>query len=57
MGTLRRLAPAAGDVTLALVAEAYLATLRGAAGLGSRPPVGITHGPVTVALGACWWHE
>src|SRR5215831_3262744 len=29
MGTLRRLAPAAGDVTLALAAEAYLAILRG----------------------------
>jgi integrase len=36
MGTVRRLAPAAGDVTLGQAADAYLATLRGAEQASTR---------------------
>ena len=40
MGTVRRLAAAAGDVTLGQAAEAYLATLRGAEQASTRRTYG-----------------
>ena len=40
MGTVRRLAAAAGDVTLSQAAEAYLATLRGAEQASTRRTYG-----------------
>jgi len=40
MGTIRRLAPAAGDVTLGQAADAYLATLRGAEHASTRRTYG-----------------
>ena len=40
MGTVRRLAPAAGDVTLGQAADAYLATLRGAEHASTRRTYG-----------------
>jgi hypothetical protein len=36
MGTVRRIASAAGDVTLGRAADAYLATLRGAEHASTR---------------------
>src|SRR5712671_6643683 len=47
MGTVRRLAAAAGDVTLGQVADAYLATLRGAEQASTRRTYGrVVHRPV-----------
>ena len=40
MGTIRRLTPAAGDITLGLAADAYLATLRGAEHASTRRTYG-----------------
>jgi hypothetical protein len=40
MSTVRRLAPAAGDVTLGQAAEAYLATLGGAEHASTRRAYG-----------------
>ena len=39
MGTVRRIAPSAGDVTLGQAAEAYLGTLGGAEQASTRRPM------------------
>ena len=52
MGTVRRLAAAAGDVTLSQAAEAYLATLRGAEQASTRRTYGRILRGVAAEFGA-----
>ena len=52
MGTVRRIAPAAGDVTLGQAVDAYLATLRGAEHASTRRTYGRILRRVVTEFGA-----
>ena len=52
MGTVRRLGPAAGDITLGRAADAYLATLRGAEQENTRRTYGRVLRRMTAEFGS-----